>query len=117
MARLAVDGEDVVVRLTWREGLLAGHREVRVPLAAVKRVGVEPDWWRALRGSLRSGRARPDRYCVGDRQHPQGRDFVAVRVGVPVVVVDLWRAEPYSRLAVSAPDAEEAARTLRERQG
>jgi hypothetical protein len=113
MARLVVDGEDAVVRLTWREGLVARRREVRVPLAAVKGVRVEPDWWRALRGTPLTGRCRPGRWCVGERRHPLGRDFVAVRAGVPVVIVDLWRPVPFARLAVSVPDAAVAAGTLR----
>ncbi|MEV6765104.1 hypothetical protein AB0N16_31580 [Streptomyces sp. NPDC051105] len=33
MARLTVDGDEVVVRLGGREGLLAHRRRVRVPLA------------------------------------------------------------------------------------
>jgi hypothetical protein len=107
MARLDVTGGDVVVRLTWGERLRVRRREVRVPLADVKGVRVEPDWWRALRGTPRSGRGR-----VGERHHPQGRDFAAVRVGVPVVLVDLWRPVPFARLAVSVPDAERVAREL-----
>ncbi|GAB2893317.1 hypothetical protein GCM10027074_71690 [Streptomyces deserti] len=117
MARLAVDGEDVVVRLSWRERLLARCREVRVPLADVKGVRVEPDWWRALRGTQLTGRCRSGRYCVGERWHPSGRDFAAVRAGVPVVTVELWRPVPYARLAVSVPDAERAAERLRRQAG
>ncbi|MBC9727952.1 hypothetical protein [Streptomyces sp. TRM68367] len=117
MARLRVDDEDVVVRLSPREALLARRREIRVPLAQVKDARVEPDWWRALRGTARSGHSTPDRYSVGERQHPQGRDFVAVRVGRPAVVVDLCPSTPFVRLAVSAPDAERVARTLRNRVG
>jgi hypothetical protein len=115
MARLVVVGEDVAVRLAWREGLLARRREVRVPLADVKAVRVEPDWWRGLRGTQVTGRCSAGRYCVGERQHPFGRDFVAVRAGVPVVVVDLWRPVPFSRLAVTVPDAEGVAAVLRQR--
>ncbi|MFI7017368.1 hypothetical protein [Streptomyces sp. NPDC050164] len=115
MARLVVDGEDVVVRLALREGLSARRREVRVPLADVRAVRVEGDWWRSLRGMPLGGRCRPGRWCVGERLHPLGRDFVAVRAGVPVVVVDLWRPVPYTRLAVSVADAEQAAEALRRR--
>ncbi|MFC5633100.1 hypothetical protein [Streptomyces bullii] len=115
MARLIVDAEDVAVRLTWREGLVARCREVRVPLADVQAVRVEPDWWRGLRGVRLTGRCRPGRFCLGERRHAFGRDFAAVRAGVPVVLVDLWRPEPYARLAVSVPDAEQVAEELRRR--
>ncbi|MFE9775167.1 hypothetical protein ACFYOV_26530 [Streptomyces sp. NPDC005931] len=120
MARLVVEGQTgaaedggaLVVRLSWREVPVARRRAVRVPRAEIKAVGVEPDWWRAVRGTPVTGRCRPGRYCVGERVHPSGRDFVAVRAGVPVVLVDLWRPVPFTRLAVSVPDAAEIARIL-----
>ncbi|MET9306308.1 hypothetical protein ABZX68_13560 [Streptomyces cellulosae] len=117
MARLVVerdaDGWIVVVRLAWWEALLARRRAVRVPRAWVASAGVEPDWWRAMRGTPVVGRCRPGRFCVGEREHVLGRDFVAVRAGVPVVVLELRPPSPFVRLAVSVPEAEEAARSLR----
>ncbi|GHE56156.1 hypothetical protein QWL27_19130 [Streptomyces thermocarboxydus] len=117
MARLVVerdaDGWTVVVRLAWWEALLARRRAVRVPRAWVASAGVEPDWWRAMRGTPVVGRCRPGRFCVGEREHVLGRDFVAVRAGVPVVVLELRPPSPFVRLAVSVPEAEEAARSLR----
>lgn len=60
------------------------------------------------------GRALPPgRFCVGEREHVLGRDFVAVRAGVPVLVLELRSPSPFVRLAVSVPDAGEAARSLR----
>ncbi|MFJ5558659.1 hypothetical protein ACIQCD_14905 [Streptomyces sp. NPDC093250] len=117
MAHLDVEGpadaRTLVVRLSWREALLARRRTVRVPLSEVRATGVEPDWWRAMRGTPVTGRCRPGRFCVGEREHPLGRDFVAVRAGVPTVLIDLWHPVPYARLAVSVPDAGRAAKTLR----
>ncbi|MCO4699204.1 hypothetical protein LRR80_05297 [Streptomyces sp. RO-S4] len=121
MAQLVVerdaDGWTVVVRLAWWEALLARRREVRVPLSQVTATGVEPDWWRAMRGTPVVGRCRPGRFCVGEREHVLGRDFVAVRAGVPAVLVDLRAPAPFVRLAVSVPDAGQAARTLRRHLG
>lgn len=116
LERLA-DERTVVVRLSWWEALLARRRTVRVPLSEVGATGVEPDWWRAMRGTPVTGRCRPGRFCVGEREHPLGRDFVAVRAGVPVLVVDLRQPAPFVRLAVSVPDAGEAAGTLRRHTG
>ncbi|WP_367325379.1 hypothetical protein [Streptomyces sp. HUAS ZL42] len=115
MARLVVDGDDVVVRLTPRERLLALRRDVRVPAAAITQVRIEPDWWRALRGTRRSGLYVPDRYCAGERQHPGGVDFAAVREGGPVVVVELRPSAPYARLAVSVADPERTVEEIRRR--
>lgn len=113
----AADARTLVVRLSWWEALLARRRTVRVPLSEVRATGVEPDWWRAMRGRPVTGRCRPGRFCVGEREHPLGRDFVAVRAGVPTVLVDLWHPVPYVRLAVSVPDAGQAARRLRRSRG
>ncbi|WP_151478781.1 hypothetical protein [Streptomyces albicerus] len=115
MARLVVDGEDIVVRLSWREKAATRCRDVRIPLTAVKDVRVEPDWWRALRGGRRRGRYSPGRFCVGEWQHRDGRDFVALNASDPVVCVDLRRSAPFARLAVSVTDPDEITRTIRTR--
>ncbi|MFC3352163.1 hypothetical protein ACFOOM_33010 [Streptomyces echinoruber] len=112
MARLVVDGDDLVLRLSWRERLAAGRREVRVPSAAVVRADVEPDWWRCLRGTPRRGRWRPGR-CLGERRHVRGRDFVAVRAGGPAVRVELGSPASWARLAVTVPGPEEVVRRIR----
>ncbi|WP_328770449.1 hypothetical protein [Streptomyces sp. NBC_00286] len=115
MARLVVAGEDVVVRPTGLERLLGLRQEVRIPLAAVNDVRIERDWWRALRGRRRHGRSSPGRYCLGEWQHTQGRDYVAVRANSPAVLVDLRPSAPYARLAVSVPDPEPVAEAIRQR--
>ncbi|MGW2963946.1 hypothetical protein ACWDGI_36550 [Streptomyces sp. NPDC001220] len=113
MARLTVDGDEVVVRLGGRERLLAHRRGLRVPLAQVRGASVEPDWWRVLRGEPHPGRFLPDRYCVGAWQYPGGQDFVAVHEHGPVVLVDLAPSAPFARLAVSADDAEATVAAIR----
>ncbi|MET9652662.1 hypothetical protein ABZZ44_20680 [Streptomyces sp. NPDC006460] len=113
MARVVVDGADLVVRLSLREKLAARRRRVRVPLTALRAVYVEPDWWRALRGRRGPGLWIPGRVCLGTRLLPDGRDFAAVRAGTPVLCVELRRDAPYGRLAVSDPDPEQALDDLR----
>ncbi|MFE5618814.1 hypothetical protein [Streptomyces sp. NPDC056470] len=113
MARVTVDDAGyIVVRLSPREKLAARRRDVRVPVGALREVRIEPDWWRALRGSRGRGLWIPDRICVGIRILPDGRDFVAVKPGAPVVCVELRRDAPFGRLAVSHPDPERAVREL-----
>ncbi|MER7837544.1 hypothetical protein ABTY98_16945 [Streptomyces sp. NPDC096040] len=113
MARLTVDGDEVVVRLGGRERLLAHRGRVRVPLAQVRAASVEPDWWRVLRGEPHPGHFLPDRFCVGAWEHPGGRDFVAVHGHGPVVLVELEPSAPFARLAVSADDAEATVAAIR----
>ncbi|MGJ5749619.1 hypothetical protein FB563_7863 [Streptomyces puniciscabiei] len=108
MARILVDGDDVVVRLPWWQRAAARRGHVRVPLAAVCRVTVEADWWRALRGARQRGTWVPGGWSVGTRGHPGGTDFVALRPGRPVVVVELRPSAPFRLLAVSVADDDEA---------
>jgi len=116
MAWIVVKGDELVMRLSWWEKAATRHGDVRVPLAAVCRVTVEPDWWRALRGVAQRGIWIPGTLCVGARGHYGGDDFVAVRPGRPAVCVTLRPTAPYTLLAVSVRDnaeAETVARRLR----
>ncbi|MFD8805772.1 hypothetical protein [Streptomyces sp. NPDC059597] len=108
MARMSVDGDELVVRLSPRERVAARRAEVRVPLAAVRRVTAEPDWWRALRGLPRRGTRR-----IGTRVHQAGTDFAVVRPGRPAVCVELRPPASFRLLAVWAPTEAEARNTAR----
>ncbi|MCQ4042705.1 hypothetical protein ACFOSC_10295 [Streptantibioticus rubrisoli] len=101
MARLLVDGAELVVRLTWWEKIAARHGSVRVPLTAVEKATVQPDWWRGLPGH---GVWVPGWLCVGVRHHT-GQDFVAIRPGrQPVACVELGASAPFARVAVTTGD-------------
>ncbi|MER6566229.1 hypothetical protein ABT288_08545 [Streptomyces sp. NPDC001093] len=113
MARILVDGDDVVVHLSWWHRAAARRGDVRVPLTAVCRVTVEPDWWRALRGVRQRGTWIPGAWSIGTRGHAGGTDFVALRPGRPVVVVELRPSAPFRLLAVSMPDDDAARATAR----
>ena len=58
MARLIVDGADLVVGLSWLEKLGALRGDVRVPLSTVRSAELEPHPFAALRGSA-SGPGSP----------------------------------------------------------
>ncbi|MQY37445.1 hypothetical protein SRB17_54490 [Streptomyces sp. RB17] len=111
MARMLIDGDDVVVHLSWWQKAAARRGDVRVPLTAVCRVTVDTAWWRALRGVRQRGTWTPGGWSVGTRGHPGGTDFVALRPGRPVVVVELRPSAPFRLLAVSVPDDDEARAT------
>ncbi|MGW0738217.1 hypothetical protein [Streptomyces sp. NPDC002851] len=114
MARILVKGDDFEVRLSWLEKAAARRGSVRVPLAAVQRVVVEPDWWRALRGVAEHGVWIPGVLCVGTRGHPGGQDFAAIRPGNPVICVELRPGAPFRLLAFTVRgDAEATADELR----
>ncbi|MEV0639894.1 hypothetical protein AB0I77_34135 [Streptomyces sp. NPDC050619] len=111
---MLVKGDDLAVRLAWWEKAAVRRGDVRVPLAAVRRVTVEPDWWRALRGIHERGVCIPSVLCLGRRGHQGGKDFVAVRPGRPVVCVELWPSAPFRLLAVVARTDREGKAMARE---
>lgn len=111
MARMFIDGDDLVVHLSWWERAAARRGDVRVPLTAVCRVTLEADWWRALRGIRQRGIWIPGARCIGTRSHHAGMDFVAIRPNRPVVCVELRPTAPFRLLAVSEPTHEEARST------
>ncbi|MFD4400788.1 hypothetical protein [Kitasatospora sp. NPDC058478] len=115
MARLVVEGDELVATLSWWEKAAARRRDVRVPVPAIRQVTVEPDWWRALRGVRGRGTWIPGVLSIGTRPHPQGKDFAAVRARGrrPVVCVDLQSPSPCARLAVTDPDPDDTARAVR----
>ncbi|WP_063831318.1 hypothetical protein [Streptomyces sp. NRRL F-2664] len=112
MARVSVEGAEVVVRLGLREGLAARRRQVRVPVAALRDVRVERSWWRVLRGRPGHGTWSPGR-CSGVRSRPAGEDFVAVKAESTVLCLELGDGAPFRRVAVSVADPERAERAVR----
>ncbi|MCX2180262.1 hypothetical protein KV205_06920 [Streptomyces sp. SKN60] len=112
MTRVTVEGTEIVVRLGPREALAARRRTIRVPVAALRALGVDPSWWRVLRGTAGRGLWLPGR-CVGRRHGPAGTDFVAVRAESPVLWMDLAPEAPFARVAVTVPDPEQTERALR----
>ncbi|MFF0430680.1 hypothetical protein ACFYU9_00425 [Streptomyces sp. NPDC004327] len=112
MARVGVEGSEVVVRLGLGEMPAARRRTVRFAVSALREVGVETSWWRVLRGEAGRGRWLPGR-CVGLRHGPDGTDFVALSADGPVLWMDLDLAAPFSRVAVSVPDPRATERALR----
>ncbi|MFI7004930.1 hypothetical protein [Streptomyces sp. NPDC050145] len=108
MARMFVDGDDVVVHLSWRERAAARRGDVRAPLSSVSRVTVEPSWWRPLRGVPGKGRWTAGTRCIGTRAYEGGSDFVAIRHGRPVVCVEFRDPAPFRLLATSVATLAEA---------
>ncbi|MEV6248757.1 hypothetical protein AB0M38_21485 [Streptomyces sp. NPDC051742] len=115
MARLTVRAEELVVRLSWWEKILARRRNVHLPLEAVESVEADPSWWRALRGTPGRGVWIPDVLCLGVRKAAGARDFVALRPRQGgVVSVDLSpMSAAFARVAVSDRIPDGTAATLR----
>ncbi len=114
MAEVVVEAADLVVRLSPLEKLAAFRGNVRVPLAAVKSVEVDPLPWGALRGMRAPGTGIPGVIAYGVRRFAGGKDFAALRSRRPALRVDLDNSSPFGRLVVSVPDPEATAARLRD---
>ena len=113
MARLIVEGSDLVVGLSWLEKLGAFRGNVHVPLHAVRSAEAEPDPWGALRGIRAPGTGIPGVIALGTRRFDGGKDFAAVRGERPAVRVDLGEESPFGRLVVSVSDPETTVAAIR----
>jgi hypothetical protein len=107
MATLAVDGNDLVVRLSALEKVGALRGNIRVPLAAVRAVRVSDSPWSKLRGIRAPGTGLPGVISLGTRRGPGIHDFAAVYSRCPALVVEMTGAS-FDRLVVSCADAAEA---------
>lgn len=104
MARLNVDGPDLVVHLSLLEQLGAVRGDVHVPLSAVRSAEVDQQPWSSLRGICSPGTGIPGVIALGIRRHSGGWEFAALHGQRPAVRVDLDRPSHFGRLVVSVPD-------------
>jgi hypothetical protein len=70
MARLKIDGSDLVVKLSLLEKMGAFHGNIRVPLSAVRAADADPEPWSALRGIRAPGTGLPGVIALGVRRYP-----------------------------------------------
>src|SRR5438132_6854150 len=113
MARIRLEGDDVVVRLRLLEKLGAFHRNVRVPRSAVREVTVTPKPFRRVRGIGAPRTGIPRVIALGTWRRFRGKDFVALYRKRPAVIVELnGQDTPYRRLLVSVESPELIQRAL-----
>jgi hypothetical protein len=108
MATLAVDENDLVVRLSALEKVGALRGNIRVPLASVRAVRVSDSPWSELRGIRAPGTGLPRVISLCTRRGHGFRDFAAVYGRRPALVVEMTGAS-FDRLVVSCADAADAA--------
>jgi hypothetical protein len=99
MAEIAVDGPDVVVRLSRLERLGAMRGDIRFPRAAIASCRVSTDPWSELRGMRAPGTGWPGLISLCTRRGEGFRDFAAVYRKRPAVVIELRDAE-FDRLVI-----------------
>jgi hypothetical protein len=105
MASLAIHGDELVVRLSPLERIVALHGDVHVPISCVRSVCAEPDPWAALRGMRAPGTGLPGMVAFGVRRMTGARpDFAAVWGRRPAIRVELAPGSRYGRLVVTVSD-------------
>jgi hypothetical protein len=109
MATLAVEGADLVVRLSVLEKIGAVHGSIRVPLTQVRSVTVETRPWGLIRGRRIAGSGIPGTICLGTRRYNGRTDFTAVYGSRPVVRVELGEEARYARMLIRVAAPEQAA--------
>ena len=112
MARLELEGDDLVLRLGRWEKLGALHGDVRVPRRSVRAVAASDKPWRVLRGLRAPGTGCPGVIMLGTTRGRKYKDFNAVYRTRPVVVVDL-EGQAFARLVVTSDEAPALADRLR----
>jgi hypothetical protein len=114
VAALVVEGDQLVVRLSWWERLVAVHGDVRVPLATIRSASVVADPAEP-RKRFHGADGGPDRWDVpyGVRTHYGiGKVFIATPRNRPAVHVTLEAPSKFAELLVSVADPEAMAASL-----
>ncbi len=112
MSRLVLNGGELIVHLSPLERLGALRSDdVRVPLAAVTGVRVNTDPWSEIRGIRSLGTGMPGVISLGTRRGEGWRDFTAVYLRRPAVVVEADASAEaidadFDRVVVSCVDAQ-----------
>jgi hypothetical protein len=104
VAQLVVEGDDLLLHLSWREKMGGFHGDIRVPLAAVRSVTAPKDVWLTMRGRRMAGIAITGVVALGTRIHGGGYDFTAIHRQRPTVQVDINGPPRWQRLIVSVDD-------------
>lgn len=116
MAKLATDGEELVLSLTTAEKAESLHGDIRVPLSSVQEVEVVDDVIHAVHGMKFPGSRWPGRFMIGTLVHATGRKSFAVvhhdtTRGVRVRLGDVT----FSELLVGCADPEAVAASITKR--
>jgi hypothetical protein len=106
MAKLRIEGDELVVHLSGWERFGAFHGHVRVPLAQVTEVRSVEAATRELYGLRIPGTGLPGVIALGTWRRRGAKDFVAAYRRRPGVVIDL-DGHDFARIVVSGVVPEE----------
>lgn len=103
MTTITITDQDVSVELTRAEQVAALHGNLRIPRPQIRAVEPLDDPISGPRGLRSPGLALPGRVKLGVWRSRRGRQFVAVRGGVPGVRLHL-QGHRYDQVLLSVAD-------------
>lgn len=112
LAKLIVDGDELVVRLRAVERIEAVHGEVRVPLRSVRTVEVLDDVVGAVHG-FRVGTGIPGSVAIGTFTSRDAKIFAVVHHDTPRGVRVNLEGAQFDEMIVGCDDPEAVAAALR----
>jgi hypothetical protein len=110
---LAVEGGELVLRITGRDAFFALSRGLRIPLPAVAGVAVAPRRLVPATGLRLPGTSWPGVIRAGSYGTGGSRDFWLVRKAEQVLVIELEPGAAYRRIVFELPDPHTVALQLR----
>ena len=102
VAALVLTPAELQVRLGRWERLGTTQREFAVPWDHIDSARAISDMWRNILGWRWPGIGVPHVVLIGRMVHRDGRDFCAIYMDRPGVILEM-HDEPYRRLLISAP--------------
>ena len=104
VAELEVKGSDLVLHMPFQQKFLGFHRDITIPLSAIRQVRPVDDPWMTLRGRRMAGTvlrgvAAIGTWTHGDRQY----DFCVLRRQRAAVLVEV-NGGRFRRFLVGVPD-------------
>ncbi|MBM3688230.1 MAG: hypothetical protein FJW80_01005 [Actinobacteria bacterium] len=103
MATLVLKPDELQVRLSAWERLGTFQRDFAIPWDLIDSARVIKDMWRNILGWRWPGLGVPHVVLIGRTVYRDGRDFCAIYMDRPGVILELHGA-PYRRLLISTPN-------------
>jgi hypothetical protein len=117
MVNILIKDNQLIVQLSFLEHLGAFSRNITLPASQLASVKVSLNPWSELRGVRCPGTGLPRVIMLGTCRFKGGKDFAAVYLKRPAVVVQLQAEAPWSRFVLCTAHPEADAETLREATG
>ena len=112
MAELAIEGDELVLRLSGFEKAAALHRDLRFPVSAIGTVEVDPKPFGLVKGFRAAGLSIPKRVAIGTFRRMGATRFIVLKGTQPAVHITFTRGS-IAALVIGDAQAEAVAQRVR----